>query len=1134
MPPSVSSGVARTEFRARLESLRRKDRSVAVVQGVLLCVAAAVVLLALTSGMEALFWFRPPGRTFLAVSALTVVGALFVWRCGLPLLRPPPDDMLAHRVDRRFPELNDRTTLLLQLWRQHEKGAQPYSAALLDAAIAENVHATRHVDFTAADDRIRIRQAGKTFAIPLLAVSVVFAGLYTPLSASLYRLSHPLTDFPVPSRTRLSVSPGDMEIAAGAPVTFTAEVSGEIPETAVAELSVAGKPWKTVELARLSPTAFSATLHDLTASTEYVVKAGDAESRSYRISVIDHPDIAALGLSYQYPAYTQLAPKTTADGNGDILAVKGTRVRIEVEATQSLSLARIEFDEQESLPMVVAGTKAQANLPVLHDTPYRIILQNREGRANPDPPVYRITAQEDRYPDVMIVAPGRDTQLTENIMVAMNVAGVDDFGFSAMNLVYQKGTEGETSKKFIPIEMRSTTFSVPYVWDLSGLGLFPEDVVTYYVELFDNDAVSGPKRSVSQTYTVRVPSIVEIYEQLENTQQAQVDDLEEMLRTQEEAQEKLRELNRELAEQEQTGNPEEKREMSWEKKKEIETLLSQQEQMAQEVLDAAETLEKAMEQLSEQDMQSMELIEKMNQLRELFKEIATPELMKALKDVREAMKKLDSQQLKESMKDFELEQEEFMKRLERSLSILKRMQTEQEMLAAIRKTEELLKRQEELQYATQEASRNPSEQAKEELSKKQGELSKDAQALQKDIEDLADKMEQIENTPAEGMRDVARSVQRQGLSERMNRIGQQLSVGQMTPASQGQQQVSESLAQTAQQLQQLQEQMESQQREQIAEEMRQAMRQLLKLSLDQESLRDRTTGPGGRNARMQDMAEDQQGLQKGASGVADQLVATAQKSFFISSDIGRALGETLTRMQSASNDLAQRNRDNAAARQTDAMEALNQSVMALQQAMNDMNASGGASGMMEMLQQLQSMAQQQSGINDQLSQMAEGQQSGKKMSMQERAQIARLAAQQEALRKNLEQMQREHREESQIMKRLSEVEREMKETIHELQQQQVDPELVQRQQRILSRLLDASRSMRERDFDEKRMATPGGDDLPQLSPAALPSSLTGFEKMLRDDLLRSMRDGTYPPEYEALIRAYFRSLSDTPREQRQP
>ena len=46
--------------------------------------------------------------------------------------------------------------------------------------------------------------------------------------------------------------------------------------------------------------------------------------------------------------------------------------------------------------------------------------------------------------------------------------------------------------------------SQPFVWDLSNENLYPEDVVSYRIELFDNDTVSGPKRAVSRTYTLPV------------------------------------------------------------------------------------------------------------------------------------------------------------------------------------------------------------------------------------------------------------------------------------------------------------------------------------------------------------------------------------------------------------------------------------------------------------------------------------------------------------------------------------------------------------------------------------------------------------------------------------------------------
>jgi uncharacterized membrane protein YccC len=130
----------------------------------------------------------------------------------------------------------------------------------------------------------------------------------------------------------------------------------------------------------------------------------------------------------------------------------------------------------------------------------------------------------------------------------------------------------------------------------------------------------------------------------------------------------------------------------------------------------------------------------------------------------------------------------------------------------------------------------------------------------------------------------------------------------------------------------------------------------------------------------------------------------------------------------------------------------------------------------------------------------------------------------------LEQLQREQKQQAQLLGRLDEVEREMEETVNALRRNQVDPQLLERQQRILSRLLDASLSMRERDQNNKRKATPGEDLAGQSSPDPLSSELMEFDRSLRDDILRTVRDGTYPQEYEELIRAYFRALSDAPRE----
>jgi hypothetical protein len=78
---------------------------------------------------------------------------------------------------------------------------------------------------------------------------------------------------------------------------------------------------------------------------------------------------------------------------------------------------------------------------------------------------------------------------------------------------------------------------------------------------------------------------------------------------------------------------------------------------------------------------------------------------------------------------------------------------------------------------------------------------------------------------------------------------------------------------------------------------------------------------------------------------------------------------------------------------------------------------------------------------------------------------------QEAVRKSLEQLNKEAQaggEQKNMLGDLDKIAEEMKEVVQNLTQNNVNPETLRKQERILSRLLDASKSMRERDYEKKR------------------------------------------------------------------
>ena len=107
-----------------------------------------------------------------------------------------------------------------------------------------------------------------------------------------------------------------------------------------------------------------------------------------------------------------------------------------------------------------------------------------------------------------------------------------------------------------------------------------------------------------------------------------------------------------------------------------------------------------------------------------------------------------------------------------------------------------------------------------------------------------------------------------------------------------------------------------------------------------------------------------------------------------------------------------------------------------------------------------------------------------------------------------------------ILGDLKKIADEMKEGAQSLSEHSAGEQTQQKQDRILSRMLNAQRSLRERDYEQKRKATTG-TSMVKKSPAELKkeSEPTGLSR----DLQRAAESG-YTKEYMELIRRYYEAL----------
>jgi hypothetical protein len=201
------------------------------------------------------------------------------------------------------------------------------------------------------------------------------------------------------------------------------------------------------------------------------------------------------------------------------------------------------------------------------------------------------------------------------------------------------------------------------------------------------------------------------------------------------------------------------------------------------------------------------------------------------------------------------------------------------------------------------------------------------------------------------------------------------------------------------------------------------------------------------------------------------------------------------------------------------MASLNEAAQQVQAGMNAMMQGGGQGlGMAGLMQRLQGLTAMQQGVNRGTKHLGG-------LGEQRMAEMGRLAGEQGMVRKSLEQLAREASlagEMSKLLGDLGRAAQEMREVQTDLAQGNVQPETIRKQDRILSRLLDSQRSMRERDFEKKRKAEAGQEHKRGNVPEIDLTSQEGLEQ-LRRDLLRALEEG-YSDDYQRLIKLYFEKL----------
>lgn len=1110
----------------KLKKLINKEQLVISLKGFLETLVVVLVIAMLLIGAEAIGGFSSQVRTILVFAGLVCAIGVFGYRSLLPLIKAftftgnrEYHFTAAEKVGDFFPAVKDDLINSMQLvLLKTEKII--YSADLIEAAFKNTYERTKELDFSSIVD-FKILKKISYYLVSVIIVFTLSLFLIPGLQGAAFRLANYGSEFIPPARFTFEITPGNAQITKGGDVLISIKINGEKPkEVLLATKTDEQAKYEYVKLSIDSAGYYRFEEKAVRSSFMYFVSADKLNSTVYRIETIDRPNIRTLDLTVTPPSYSRLQQIQQKD-NGNINALTGSVAELKLSATKNLKAAKIFFEDSTEIPMQVNQREAAGKIKITGDKNYRIILTDENGNQNQSPVAYSIKAIYDAAPVIEMIRPNKDVALGEDNRLPLYVKISDDFGFSKLLLHYRVSASKyempwkEFKSAEIQIDKSKKEIDVNHIWNLSPMDLATEDVVTYYLEVLDNDVVSGPKSAKTAMFNVRVPSLDELLKNADNVQEKAEKDLTQTLKEAEELKKSLDKINQELKQ--------DKKELTWQEKEKIEKALDKFEKLQNKVEEVSKQVENMKNDLQKNNLLSKETLEKYMELQKLFKELSSEEMKKAMEQMQNMMQKMDRQMTEEAMRNMKDNEEQFQKSLERTINLLKRIQTEQKVDEVIKRMEEIAKQQEELEQQTKNGDLNNT-QKKNELSKKQDEISKELKQLEKEMKDLSEKMSEMKDMPQQEMDKNLDELEKQNNDEMSQEASESMKNNNKQSSQQKQAQIKKNMQQMKQKMQQMQKSMQQQSQMQAFSDMMKILNNLISLSKQQEELKNQSQRLDQNSSKFTQNAQKQSNLKSELDRTIMQMSDLAQKTFAITPEMGKSMGDARREMESAMDALQNRNAPMAGINQGESMKSLNEAASLMKAGMESMMQGGGQGGMMSLMQQLGKMSQMQMQLNNMTQALQRGMGSGG-MSPQQQAQMQRLAQEQELIRKSLDELNKEAQKSGKsktLPGNLDNIMKEMKEVITDMNTEKIDNQLIQKQERILSRLLDAQRSMNERDFEKERESKTA-KEFNRESPADLNLSTEKGKNKIKDELNKAIQEG-YLKDYEELIRRYYEAL----------
>lgn len=1098
-------------LRNKLLQFKQKYYKNELLKGLILLVGTSLLVYLLIITAEYFGRFNTVVRTILFYSYWLIIGGVGIQFILIPLIYllykgKKLSDIEAEKIIRQhFPDVKDRLLNVLQL----QALTPELRTDLVKAGIDQKIAALRPIPFVNA---ISIKKSLRylRYALPLVVIVGGMAVVYPAyLTGPGERIVQHQKEFKVPPPFVIHLLNEDLRAIKGEDFLLEVEVRGAV----LPNQMTFKRGNYSFNMQKQSNNRFSYLLKGVHKNLVFRLIAGKEVAGPFTLQVLPNPHIYRFSALFQYPSYTGLVNEEV-NTITEFIVPEGTDVlwRFYTHDTDRINV----LDDQscEDVTRINANTfHFQCNNLGSNQTWF--VHPANKTTLGKDTLQLQLTVVPDQFPAIQ-VEEMQDSTRSDIIYFQGNIR--DDYGFK--KLVFNTITNNQqTVSEVLPIPEGRSQFAFYHALDLLELNLQPEDEIRYYFTVWDNDGVNGSKKTSSQKMVYRMPGREEMSHQLDVDKDEFEESLTDVVKEAKALDRALNELERKLVDMEQPG---------WEEKQRLQDIIARREGLEQKLESLKNQLEKNNSLDQELNPYSEQLMEKQRMLEALFDQLMNDEMKALYEELQTLMDELNKDKMQDMMEKLQMSNEELETELDRSLELFKQMEFE-------KKLEETIDRLQAIEVAQKEIEGDLKTKDQSELSERQKEQNSAFEQAREKIDDLEKKNDALN----ESHRFPETETLEEQIQDAMEESLEQIQQGKERKASQSQKTAQQKNQQLQQQLNSLMEEMTAEQAGEDMENLRQILDNLVQVSFSQEDLLQafRTTAPG--DPRFFEYVRSQHQLRSSISMVKDSLLALSKRQVSIEPFVNKEIREVDRNMGLLLDYLEKRSVSQALSKQQYVMTSVNNLALMLSEALEQMQAmmnmpgSGKGKGSCKKPGQggpsPQSMKQLQEQMSEQLKQMKNSMK-GKKPGQQGEQgpggmseQLARMAAQQRAIRKQMQQYMDQIKAEGGLpgadLKRAMQ---QMEQTEADIVNKMISDQTLLRQQEIMTRLLRSDQAQREREKDEKRRAETAREFL-RNNPPAMEEFLRKQKQGL--EMLETLPVGLRP-YYKKKVENYFENIEE--------